>query len=86
MAVDGRAPLYLAPCISIDRYIEGLKAAQQRLDYAPLVNVFSDAIVATVREAEVTIDALDRLLPIWRGRRRLRAGSAALKALDLLIG
>lgn len=88
MAADGHAPLYLAPYVNINkpRYIDGLKAAQQRLDYAPLVNVLSDAIIATVREAEVTTDALNRLLPIWRARRKFRAGSAALRALDLLVG
>jgi hypothetical protein len=88
MAADGHAPLYLAPYININkpRYIEGLKAAQQRLNYAPLVNVLSDAIIATVREAEVSTDALNRLLPIWRARRKFRGGSAALKALDLLVG
>jgi Fic family protein len=88
MAADGHAPLYLAPYVNINkpRYVDGLKAAQQRLDYAPLVNVLSDAIIATVREAEVSIDALQRLLPIWRARRKFRGGSAALRALDLLMG
>ena len=88
MAADGHAPLYLAPYIHINkpRYIDSLKAAQQRLNYAPLVNLLSDAIVATVREAEVSMDALVRLIPIWSKRRKLRTGSAAQKALFLLAG
>lgn len=88
MAADGHAPLYLAPYININkpRYIEGLKAAQQRLNYAPLVNVFGDAVIATVRESAVSMEALGRLLPIWRARRKFRGGSAALESLDLLVG
>ena len=88
MAADGHAPLYLAPYVHINkpRYIDGLKAAQQRLDYAPLVNLLSDAIIATVRESEISMSALERLIPIWTKRRKLRAGSAAQKALFLLVG
>jgi Fic family protein len=89
MAADGHAPLFLAPYIALNksRYVEGLKAAQQRLDYAPIVNFIADAVIATVREAELSIDALRQLPLIWSNRReKFRKGSAAQRALDLLIG
>ncbi len=88
MAADEHAPLYLSPYINANkpRYMEGLKAAQQRLDYAPLVNLFSDAIIASVREAEQSIGALGQLKAIWLKRRKFRKASAAEKALNLLAG
>jgi Fic family protein len=88
MAADGYPALYLAPFIALNktRYIDGLIAAQQRLDYAPLVNFISDAIVSTVREAELSIEALRHLTAVWLRRKKFRAGSAAQRALDLLIG
>ncbi|MGH6817056.1 MAG: hypothetical protein ACREC6_15270 [Hyphomicrobiaceae bacterium] len=56
------------------------------MDYTPPVDFLSEAVIATVREAEVSIDALKQLLPLWQKRRRFRAESAAHRALDLLIG
>src|SRR5258706_4299366 len=88
MAADGHAPLYLSPYINANkpRYVEGLEAAQQRLDYSPLVNLLSDAIMASVREAEQSLDALRQLKAVWARRRKFRKGSAAEKALDVLTG
>jgi Fic family protein len=88
MAADSHAPLYLAPYIALNkaRYIDGLKAAQQRLDYAPLVNFIAEAIIATVREAELSGEALRQLSIIWSKRGKFRHGSAAQRSLDLLIG
>jgi Fic family protein len=88
LSADDHAPLYLSPYIHANktRYSDGLKAAQQRLDYAPLVNLLSDAIIASVREAEQSIEALRNLKVIWSTRRKIRKNSAADKALDLLSG
>jgi len=88
LAADEHAPLYLSPYISANktRYADALKAAQQGLDYAPLVNLLSDALIASVREAEQSIEALGRLKPIWAARRKLRKNSAAEKAIELLAG
>ncbi|CAH0496379.1 Fic family protein [Novosphingobium sp. CECT 9465] len=87
MAAEGQVPLYLAPFIAANRagYYEGLKAAQQRLDWAPLIGYLSDAITGTVEELFATRDTLGQLTADWRGRRKFRAGSASLRALDLLI-
>lgn len=88
LAADGYAPLYLSPYINANkpRYMDGLRAAQQRLDHGPLVLLLSEAIVASVTEAGRSIDALRRLKAVWSARRKFRKGSAAEKALDLLAG
>ncbi len=87
MAAEGHVPLYLAPYIAANRagYYDGLKAAQQRLEWAPLVGYLSDAVSGTIEELFATRAALERLAQDWRERRKYRAGSASLRALDLLI-
>lgn len=87
MAAEGHVPLYLAPYIAANRggYYEGLKAAQQRLEWAPLVGYLSDAVSGTVEELFATRAALERLAEDWRARRKYRAGSASLRSLDLLV-
>ena len=87
MAAEGQVPLYLAPYIAANRagYYDGLKAAQQRLEWTPLVGYLSDAVTGTVEELFATRQALENLAGDWRERRKFRAGSASLRALDLLI-
>lgn len=87
MASEGHVPLYLAPYIAANRsgYYDGLKAAQQRLEWAPLVGYLSDAVSGTIEELFATREALQKLAGEWRERRKFRAGSASLRALDLLI-
>lgn len=87
MAAEGHVPLYLAPYIAANRdgYYAGLKAAQQRLEWAPLVGYLSDAITGTVEELFATRAAIRALHDAWRERRKFRGGSAARRALDLLI-
>jgi Fic family protein len=86
LAADGHAPLYLSSYINANKaqYMDGLRAAQQRLDHGPLIQLVSEAIIASVKEAGQTIEALRRLKGVWLARRRFRKGSAAEKALDLL--
>jgi Fic family protein len=87
MAAEGYVPLYLAPYIAANRagYYDGLKAAQQRLEWAQLVGYLSDAVTGTVEELFATRAALQQLAEEWRDRRKYRAGSASLRTLDLLI-
>lgn len=87
MAAEGYVPLYLAPYIAANRpgYYDGLKAAQQRLEWAPLVGYLSDAVSGTVEELFATRGAIERLAEDWRARRKYRAGSASLRTLDLLV-
>ncbi|BBK40413.1 cell filamentation protein Fic [Allostella vacuolata] len=86
MAAEGHVPLYLSPYIDAHKadYYAALKAAQQRLDWPAIVGFLADAVVGTASELMATRRALSDLQRIWRERRRFRAGSAALRALDLL--
>jgi len=86
MAADGRAPLYISPYIEANKaaYYAGLKAAQQRLEWAPLIGFLSDAITGSVEELVATRGALKALREDWRLRRRFRTNSAALRMLDIL--
>jgi Fic family protein len=86
MAADGYIPLYLSPYIEMNKaaYYSSLKAAQQRLEWHVAVGFMADAIARTVDELVVTRDALAALREIWKGRRKFRAQSAALRALDHL--
>lgn len=86
MAADGRVPLYLSPFIEAnkERYYAGLKAAQQRLEWHVMVEFICDAVISTVDELKATRHALAGLRTAWLGRRRFRAGSGALRALEHL--
>src|SRR3546814_19000985 len=54
------------------------------LEWGPLVGYLSDAVTGTVEELFATRDGLNALKEQWRGRRKFRSNSAALRALDLL--
>jgi Fic family protein len=86
MAAEGHVPVYLSPYIEAHKgaYIEALKAAQQKLDWATMAGFVADAILGTADELLATRRALAILGDQWRTRRRFRSGSAALRALALL--
>lgn len=86
MAADSRTPLYLSPYIEAHKpaYYAALKAAQQRLDWAETVGFMARAVIGTVDEVLATRSALQALAGLWQARRKFRAGSAALRAIDLL--
>lgn len=86
MAADGYTPLYLSPYIASRKedYYAALKAAQQKLEYSPLVEFLSEAVIRTVEELFATREALQALAVIWDGRYNYRKGSAAIKALGIL--
>jgi Fic family protein len=86
LAADGHAPLYIAPNLAAERsaYMDGLKAAQQRLDYAPLVQAISSAITAAVHRAETAHDQLLALSRGWIERAKWRKNSAARRTLEVI--
>jgi Fic family protein len=86
MAAEGTVPLYLSPYIEAHKgtYYEALKAAQQRLEWDPIVGFMADAMVGTVAELVATRTALADLAQIWQTRRPFRQGSASFRALGLL--
>jgi Fic family protein len=79
-------PLYLAPYIAAFKtdYYEALRAAQQRLDYKPLIAHLSVAIISSVDDAETAIRRLEALREEWAIRRTFRKKSAAQRMLDHL--
>lgn len=87
IAAEGHAPLYLSPYIAANKgaYYAALKAAQQRHAWQEMVGFIADAVTGTVEELLATRRALAELGADWRTRRRFRAGSAAQRALDVLL-
>lgn len=79
-------PLYLSPYIAAFKtdYYEALRAAQQRLDYRPLIAHLSVAIISSVDDAETAISRLEALRQAWATRRTFRNKSAARRMLDHL--
>jgi Fic family protein len=82
----GHTPLYLAPHIAASKqdYYAALRAAQQRLELAPLVAHLSRAITQAVNDAEIAIRRLTELQAQWSQRKKFRSKSAAQKMLDKL--
>lgn len=88
LSADGHIPLYFAPYIAQNRpaYMDGLRAAQQRLDYVPLIELFSQAIISTVDAVETAHADLVELHANWKIRKKWRKGSTAQKTIEFLIG
>jgi Fic family protein len=86
MAADNHTPLYIAPHLNERRadYMGGLKEAQQRLNYEPLIEAFSQAIIAAVAKAENAHQQLTDLQARWRALKKWRRNSGAERALALL--
>jgi len=87
MMLAGHAPLYLSGYVEANKaeYGRSLAAAQKKLLYAPIIEFICHAIEASYNEAEKTRKILLSLPQLWRSRAKFRKGSAAERALDLLI-
>lgn len=86
LAADGHTPLYVASYLSQNRpaYMDGLKAAQQRLEYAPLIEVMALAVSSAVQRAELAHQSIQALATDWQARRKWRKNSTPYRALELL--
>ncbi|MGH1349248.1 MAG: Fic family protein [Methyloligellaceae bacterium] len=86
LAAAGHTPLYLAPYISAFKsdYYSALKAAQQRLDYLPLISHLSNAIISAVDDAETAVSRLDQLFAGWLQEHKFRKKSTARVMLENL--
>ena len=92
LAAEGHVPVALSRELEADRarYYEALRAAQQRLDFVPLVLLMCDAIENGARAASDLDRRLSAMAAAWRRRERWpgarvpRADAAANRALDLL--
>ena len=87
MILAGLAPLYLSGYVEVAKndYGLALQSAQKQLNYCPIIEFICQAIEASFEEAEVTRKSLSELPMIWRGRAKFRSGSAADRAIELLI-
>ncbi len=83
----GHTPLYLASYIAAFKpdYSAALRAAQQRLDFVPLILHLARAITSTVADAETAVHRLAELQSDWASRKKFRNKSAAQKMLDKLL-
>lgn len=86
MAAEGHEPVYLSAFIEENkqRYYDGLKAAQQRMDYSPLAIFMANAITESVYELKHLRADLIELRGDWMTRGTFREGSTARRALDVL--
>lgn len=83
----GHLPLYLSNYVEAERteYGDALQEAQKRLSYRRIIDFVCRAIIASTEEETVTLQALQRLPEQWQERGRYRHGSAAARALELLL-
>ncbi len=88
LAADGHTPLYLAPHIAARKaeYYDVLRAAQQRLNFPPLIEFISQTIIAAVDRSINSHNDLTNLVVDWKQRSSWRKNSAPLRALDFLPG
>ncbi|MBF0208944.1 MAG: Fic family protein, partial [Oligoflexia bacterium] len=86
MACSGKLPIYLSGYIEEQKgeYGEVLQEAQKKLNYAPVVEFFAKAIIASNREALVTRKEIQLLPSTWKARGRFRKNSTAEHALSWL--
>jgi Fic family protein len=87
MILAGITPLYLSGYVEAEKQDYGLalQSAQKRLNYGPIIEFICHAIEASFEEAEVTRKSLTELPMVWRRRAKFRSGSAAERAIELLI-
>ncbi len=87
MACHGKVPVYLSGFIEEEKPAYGLalQEAQKKLNYAPIVEFFAEALVASAREARNTQEQIENLSPTWMARGKFRKGSTAARALSWLL-
>lgn len=87
MVCAGTMPLYLSGYVEAKKadYVRGLEMAQKKLNYVPLIEFISKAIIESHAEFKVSKKAIMELPEIWQERGRFRKNSAAERALDVLL-
>jgi Fic family protein len=87
MVSEGFAPLYISGYIEVKKkdYYLSLQAAQMQCQEAPLVHFLCKAIIESSQEAEKTKAALLSLPDRWIEQANFRQGSAALRALKVVL-
>ncbi len=87
MACQKKLPLYLSGFIEEEKqnYYKVLQAAQKQLNYIPIIEFFSAAILACHHESLSTRQKIESLPVLWLNRGKFRKGSTAEKALKWMI-
>jgi Fic family protein len=86
MACHGKIPIYLSGYIEAEKsqYGHVLQEAQKKLNYGPIVEFFSEALIASYREGTRTRERIENLPKLWSSRAEFRKDSTALRALPWL--
>jgi Fic family protein len=87
MICAGHMPLYLSGYVELnkDDYSRALQAAQKQLDYVPMIAFVCEAIIESDIELRKSREGLLALRSAWMARGQFRKGSAAMRALDILM-
>lgn len=87
MVASSKQPLYLSGYIEAEKYeyMKCLEVAQKKLDYTPLVEFISEAILSAHEESEETIRALKTLPEVWKTRGKVRSNSSLEKSLNWML-
>jgi Fic family protein len=87
MICAGHMPLYLSGYVELnkDDYSRALQAAQKQLDYVPMIAFVCEAIIESDIELRKSREGLLALRAAWMARGQFRKGSAAMRALDILM-
>jgi len=89
LAAEGLPPLYLAGSLKARQrdYYDRLAEVQLRGRWAPWLEFFLDSIVSAARTEQATAQALLDVHRSWQEKTaHLRAGAAARRLLDILLG
>lgn len=88
LAATGHHPLFLSPYFENNRqlYYDALKAAQQRVQWQPLLREVCRAIVSAAEDLVVVRDRLAGVQADWLVRIRPRRNSALERTLGLILG
>ncbi|OFZ82097.1 MAG: hypothetical protein A2583_12005 [Bdellovibrionales bacterium RIFOXYD1_FULL_53_11] len=87
IACNKKIPIYLSGYIEEEKsnYSKVLQAAQKRLNYAPIVEFFAEALIASSCEVDLTRKHIENLPAAWLKRGNFRKESTAWRALSWLM-
>jgi Fic family protein len=87
MACQKKLPIYHSGFIEEEKqnYYQVLQEAQKKLNYVPIVEFFSTAILACHHESLISTQRIEALPVLWQNRGKFRKGSTAERALTWMI-
>lgn len=87
MVCAGSMPLYLSGYVEEKKqdYNYALAQAQKRLNYNPMIEFICHAIIESYLEVKKSKEVIEKLPMKWKERGKFRSGSAAERALTVLL-